>query len=364
MSLKLNFIFASPGMSGGVKSTRLIAEAMARRGHEVRLCYPRFRERPARGRLGKLMGRSKLVEPAEHHLKQTSVETVVVDGTEVGPEDVPPADFCVSSWWAVRERVQGWPRELGEPVHYIRHHEVYAGDGDRARAVYRLPGRKVAIARWLVRTLEDEYGQSGVAYIPNGIDHNQFSSGDREPSGRRVLGFLYSRKSWKNCAMLYDAIARLRAQGVPFEVVAFGSDFPVAGEAFPADAALHVLPRQERIAEIYRSIDCWAVSSDFEGLGMTGLEAAACGCPLVSTRSGGPEDYTIEGENGRLVPPKDPAAMANAIAAVLGSSDEAWRSMSVASRRIASGFDWDRSAAKFEAFLVSGSVSAGEGVAS
>ncbi|GJD60753.1 glycosyltransferase family 4 protein [Methylobacterium frigidaeris] len=49
---------------------------------------------------------------------------------------------------------------------------------------------------------------------------------------------------------------------------------------------------------------------------VTVLEAMMLGKPVVATRAAGTEDYVIEGENGFLVPPEDPASLAAAIAAL------------------------------------------------
>ncbi len=85
---------------------------------------------------------------------------------------------------------------------------------------------------------------------------------------------------------------------------------------------------------------------------MPGLEAAACRCPVVATRSGGPEDYVRDGVSGRLVPVDDPVEMATAIAEVLSLDEAAWATMGQASHELASCFDWDRSAETLEEVLV------------
>ncbi|MCB1009306.1 MAG: glycosyltransferase family 4 protein [Acidobacteria bacterium] len=54
------------------------------------------------------------------------------------------------------------------------------------------------------------------------------------------------------------------------------------------------------LAERLKSLDLVALTSHQEGLGIAALEAMASGCPLVSTRCGGPEEYVREGENGYL----------------------------------------------------------------
>ena len=85
---------------------------------------------------------------------------------------------------------------------------------------------------------------------------------------------------------------------------------------------------------------------------MPGLEAAACRCPIVSTRCGGPEDYVVDGETGFLVEVGDARGMAEAILKVVGQSEERWRKMSEASYLKSLEFDWDKSAAILEKALL------------
>lgn len=63
---------------------------------------------------------------------------------------------------------------------------------------------------------------------------------------------------------------------------------------------LNFIPFEELIARLQKT-DVFVIPSSQEGLCVSGLEAMACGCPVVSTRCGGPTDYVKEGENGYLV---------------------------------------------------------------
>jgi glycosyltransferase involved in cell wall biosynthesis len=125
-------------------------------------------------------------------------------------------------------------------------------------------------------------------------------------------------------------------------------------------------PEQHQIPQLYRQADCWLVSSTSEGFGMPGLESAACRCPVVSTRCGGPEDYVRDGSSGYLVDVGSPQQMAQRILDVVTRDDAAWRQMSQASYDIASTFNWARSAEILEEALlaaVSASPSARDGAA-
>ena len=55
----------------------------------------------------------------------------------------------------------------------------------------------------------------------------------------------------------------------------------------------------------------------YEPFGITPLEAVACGVPVVGSAVGGLLDTVEDGVTGRLVPPRDPAAVAGAVAGLL-----------------------------------------------
>jgi len=59
------------------------------------------------------------------------------------------------------------------------------------------------------------------------------------------------------------------------------------------------------------------VPSRFEGFGLTALEAMALGRPVVATTAGGLPEIIEHGETGWLVPPQDPAQLAQAIAELM-----------------------------------------------
>lgn len=64
---------------------------------------------------------------------------------------------------------------------------------------------------------------------------------------------------------------------------------------------------------LYSSVDAVALASHTEGLGLTALEALACGKPLVATNTTGFSETIVDRINGILVPPKRPDLLAAAI---------------------------------------------------
>lgn len=91
--------------------------------------------------------------------------------------------------------------------------------------------------------------------------------------------------------------------------------------------------------------DLFALSSHLEGLGTAVLDAMRAGLPVVATRTGGVPEVVLDGQTGRLVPPRDPAALAGAILAALAEPDRTLQMIEAAGKHVEAHFS-DRSMAE------------------
>ena len=88
------------------------------------------------------------------------------------------------------------------------------------------------------------------------------------------------------------------------------------------------------------------VPSFFEGFGFPASEAMACGLPVIANAAGAlPEVVGSDGHAGVLVPPRDPRALAAAIASVIDDPERAAAMGRAARARVAQLFQWDQAAA-------------------
>ena len=70
----------------------------------------------------------------------------------------------------------------------------------------------------------------------------------------------------------------------------------------------------EDVVKELTSADMFVLSSDWEGLPLSAIEAMKCGLPIVATRVGAMEDLVEDGETGFLVEPSDSDSLAQRIA--------------------------------------------------
>jgi len=73
----------------------------------------------------------------------------------------------------------------------------------------------------------------------------------------------------------------------------------------------------EDARQVIAACDVIVCPSRFESLGMVHLESMAMARPVVSMNNGGPAETVVDGETGFLVPPEDPAALAQRVIALL-----------------------------------------------
>jgi glycosyltransferase involved in cell wall biosynthesis len=75
------------------------------------------------------------------------------------------------------------------------------------------------------------------------------------------------------------------------------------------------------VTPLLQTVDVGALSSDWEGMPLFVLECMATGTPVVATNVGGLPEIVEDDRTGLLVPPRDPAALAAAISALLADPE-------------------------------------------
>lgn len=137
--------------------------------------------------------------------------------------------------------------------------------------------------------------------------------------------------SQKDPDLLFDAVARLVAEGVDLTWLAVGDGVLRGGlERRVADAGLRSRVRflglrsPSQIAELLRASDVFALSSAYEGMPMAVLEALGSGLPVATTDVGEVRRVVHPGLNGAIAADRTPEGFSQCLAQVVAHRN-AWR---------------------------------------
>lgn len=169
-----------------------------------------------------------------------------------------------------------------------------------------------------------------IRYAPPGIDAELFHPlSTREPLVKPYIlcvGRLDDPR--KNVGLLLEAFALL------LKIIKSNVRLVLAGHAGPSDIfwkranALGVRnqidsvvrPDLAKLVALYQCATAFVLPSDEEGFGVVLLESMACGVPVVSTKSGGPDGIVTDGQDGYLVGCDDAPGMAARLLPLLRDS--------------------------------------------
>ena len=196
----------------------------------------------------------------------------------------------------------------------------------------------IAVARGQIPFLVDAKGHrpARIRVIYNGIDPDRWRPSEPDPQLLRefsvppdapVVTIVAMLRPEKDHANFLEAARRLleRLPNARFFIVGEGTE-RVHLEQLSRDLGLaervHFTGRRTDVPAFVAASDVCVLSSyTVETFPMAFLEAMAMERPLVGTRVGGVPEMIEEGRNGYLVPPRDPAALADAIGRVVASRD-------------------------------------------
>jgi len=265
------------------------------------------------------------------------------------------AHFLVPQGWVAAQVLRASSVPLIVSVHGS---DLLALNGRIARSAQR-----AALARADVVTVNSEATarilsarfpdvRAPILTLPMGYDPAVFSAASLETARRPDVLYVGRLSRQKGADVLVEAFARLLAR-VPSATLSLVGDGPERPRLLALVRSLGLESRvtlpgalpEERVARHYRESAVTAVpsrddASGAEGQGLVAIEAMACGCPVVASRSGGLTSLLGDDARGLLVPPGDAAALAAALRSALDDPASARRRALAAARHVRAHFTW------------------------
>jgi glycosyltransferase involved in cell wall biosynthesis len=212
--------------------------------------------------------------------------------------------------------------------------------------------RKVPFEAVSVSTAEDLVDRgiprSSIRVIYNGVDSSRLTPDSAERSEAPLFVYLGRLKKYKRVDIVIQAFAGLSVPNATLEIAGTG-DYRAPLEGLVKSLGLSdkvkflgFIPEEDKVHLLRRA---WAstLASPKEGWGISNLEAAACGTPVIAANSPGIRESVVDGETGFLVAPNDADAMTAAMRGLVQSPDLV-DTLGRAGRRFAETFTWDRAA--------------------
>lgn len=268
------------------------------------------------------------------------------------PEDIPPAELLVATFWTTLGAAAAAQRRHGGAVVHLCQGFEGSNEHNRAdhpaiEAAYRAPLPAIVVAAHLARLLAERFGRPA-RVVPPALGPGLRPALRFSPARRpRILVVAPWEFYLKGVPVALAAIAELRRRGLPARSIRL-SQWPLSAEEkalLPPDEFHQALP-PSAVPGLLRGCDLLlAPSWPQEGFGLPALEAMACGVPVIASDIPSYREYASA---ARLVPFDDPLAFAAAAEELLRDG-ASWRRHRRQGLEVAAGFSRERGADALEA---------------
>lgn len=249
------------------------------------------------------------------------------------PADLVHAFLLPPCFWSVLA-IRGLPPRLRPALIAAERNEQIASSPLEAalqRYVYRRADLVTVNASPVAHEIERRCGVAAqrICYVPNGIDLDAWDRAAVEPcpldleEGRFHVGVIGRIAPEKHHELLILALQRIDPEVLRHWcvwVIGAGTQDSPAGQELARyardsglEGVLRFHPPQSRIAAIMARLSVIALTSRNEGFPNVVLEGMASRLPIIATRVGDVPNILEHGVSGLIVPPRDPAAFAEAL---------------------------------------------------
>ena len=249
--------------------------------------------------------------------------------------------MTIATAWPTAFEVYRLSVSKGNKFYFIQDYEIW-DNPEVVKKSYQLPLNKIVISTWINDCLKQNLGMGPFPIVYNGLDTSIYHLTTQKKTESEIsflmLNHKLAKKGIPNGLTVFEKVkkkypdAKLRM-------------FGMSDNTNLEDVEYFQNPSKDKIVELYSQADVFIFPSLEEGWGLTPLEAMACGCVVVGTRTGFVLDLGKHRENMMISEPGDVSGMVENVEEVLSDS-VLMKKIQKNAIETAEGLDWEKSADK------------------
>jgi len=339
--MRITFVLPGRGFSGGIRAPLHMARELTRRGHDVKVLY---RKRPLNARsVIRTLYKKFIVKAPQDWLRQFDGDCTSF--RNLTAEVVGQRDAVVAIGPDCIEDIVKLPEGCGCKIFSVR--GLTLRNPRLRETAWKSKIPKIAVSNYV----REEMLKAGVediyAVVPNGLDTLEYFP-DNTDGDRTAVGTVYGSGIAKDPETIISVFAKLNKLHPEIPLVCFSDVRRPKG--LVQAVQFKRLPTVEAARKTYSKCAVWFCASRSEGYPAPVLEAMACGCAVVCTDCGGPNDYLQSGVNGIVVKKENPDRIVEEIIKLI--DDKAKRNQLVnEAMKTVKRLSWALAASQMEAAL-------------
>lgn len=232
---------------------------------------------------------------------------------------IPPCDVIVAGYW---DQIQACIEMGIAPVVYFEQGDFHLFEYEKIDSMlksmlqkqFTLPRHIVTVSTPAAKKIAEHFYRE--AYIiPNGLDETIFYFQPKKHQKWKMLIVGDENVAFKGIKQLIHIHELLVKRGVDIELIWITPSNPTIKSL--KNVRIYVAPDQYIIGELYREATIYVCNSSYEAFGLPGLEAMACGTPVITSKAEGVFEYAIDLHNCFMVDAGDTYAFIEKIECLL-----------------------------------------------
>tara|TARA_B110000503_G_scaffold40688_1_gene66862 strand:- start:11741 stop:12844 length:1104 start_codon:yes stop_codon:yes gene_type:complete len=233
-------------------------------------------------------------------------------------------------------------------IYLIQHYEDWDIPVKNLVETYHYGYENVVVSSWLQNILKNNNSNVSLL-IPNPVDDLFDITTPFLERNSKSIFFLFHQVKWKGCKELIESLKIVLSKFPETKISCFSATKKPAN--FPEWISFHYQPSREDLKHLYNQHSIFISSSYSEGYGLTPAEAMACGCVVITTDSGGVNDFAINNITAFMVDsPPNPEQISNKVFYIFNHATTA-NKISLNGHKKISSFSWSENLKKLT-FLI------------